>query len=270
MATVVSRLVFVAFMVLAVSVKGGAAEPSRTLTVRFQNGDFVPGNLAEIAGPPAGVSASSDSLGLLKWRSSAFLEPLSVPWELVQTIHAPAIVDPPQVPAAPFGFELVSGETIYGDLKSLSLDEIEIASRVLGPLRVPRGVVRQFFANNNSPSVFAGPQGLRGWYSARPKEPHFGMNPWAQNPDLQIEWVRSPFRLKHWGDSEAPATSVLGAQIRSELNWTFLGRGRPVSPSPSAVESMETATVSPSASKSGTKNLFSFAKTIRRRTFSRC
>ncbi|MFM7071105.1 MAG: hypothetical protein ACKO38_04840, partial [Planctomycetota bacterium] len=193
-----------------------AAEPPRGMTLRMRNGDFVMGSWIAVNGPAAGAVPGDGLLGTLRWQSPAFQEPLVVPWERIQTIQMPTAAPASGAPAA-FAFELVTGETIHGDLKGLSLESVDIESRQLGTLRLPRSSVRQFFSSPSTNAVVVGPQGVEGWYSARPKNPQLGMNPWANNPNIEVEWVRSSERLKQWGDQDAPATAVLGAQLRSEF-----------------------------------------------------
>ena len=193
-----------------------AAEPSDSMTLRMLNGDYVQGQWVAVEAAASGSMKSDRLPGTVQWRSSAFAAPLSVPWEQIQSIQLP-VAEPRKLPGELFEFELVSGESVYGALKSLSMDSIEIDSKRLGLLKIPRRTVRQFFANQNAETVISGPQGLLGWYSARPKDPQFGMNPWANNPNIQVEWVRSTERLKQWGSRESPSTSSSGAQLRSEF-----------------------------------------------------
>jgi thiol-disulfide isomerase/thioredoxin len=202
---------------LAALLACAAAEPARPLSLRLRNGDYLAGDWIAVGGTGATGGTAGTGLGTLQWRSPAFLEPLEIPLDHVQSVQLPVREQPKTAASGPYIFELTSGEVLDGDLKTLSTDSIEVASPLFGLLRLPRGAVRQFFGAQESSTVAIGPRGMDGWYSARPQNPNLGMNPWAQNPNMQVAWVRSSDRLKQWSDREAPTTSVPGAQLRSEF-----------------------------------------------------
>ena len=104
MSTILSRLAMLAgvWVVAAVSTfpEVVAAEPPRGMTLRMRNGDFVIGNWHAVDGPPANAVPGDGLLGTLRWQSSAFREPLVVPWERIQTIQMPTTAPATGAPAA--------------------------------------------------------------------------------------------------------------------------------------------------------------------------
>ena len=194
-----------------------AAEDGKAVSLRLRSGDYVNGKWLAVEAPAPGSPADKEKLlGSLQWQTSGLAQPLNVAWEQVAGVYLPLASAPPK-PAGTHGFELATGDVIYGNLKSLTPQVIEIESTRFGMLRMPLESVRQMFANQNGEVVMIGPQGTKGWYSAIPKNPQQPVDPFGDRTSPQIEWVQSADRLKQWSDQGPPTTTVVGAQLRSEF-----------------------------------------------------
>ncbi|MFM9065917.1 MAG: TlpA family protein disulfide reductase [Planctomycetota bacterium] len=195
-----------------------AADEPAAVSLRLRNGYYVPGSWLSIESPKKdGAATTANQLGTIQWQASGLVQPLNVYWEQVAGIYLPIANAASTKPTGTHGFELATGDVVYGNLKSLSRESVEIESTRFGVLRMPTNSVRQMFTNQNAEVIVIGPQGTKGWYSAQPKNSQQGIDPLANNPQQVVEWVRSPEKLKQWSDQGPPSTNVVGAQLRSEF-----------------------------------------------------
>ncbi|MFM8252930.1 MAG: hypothetical protein ACKOBW_15145, partial [Planctomycetota bacterium] len=195
-----------------------AADEPAAVSLRLRNGDYVQGSWLSIESPRKDAAATTvNQLGTIQWQASGLVQPLNVSWEQVAGIYLPIANTASTKPTGTHGFELATGDVVYGNLKSLTRESVEIESTRFGVLRMPTNSVRQMFTNQNAEVIVIGPQGTKGWYSAQPKNSQQGIDPLANNPQQVVEWVRSPEKLKQWSDQGPPSTNVVGAQLRSEF-----------------------------------------------------
>lgn len=128
-----------------------AADRPATGLLQLTNDGFVSGELR-----------ASEDAKVWRWSSPAFVQPLSFPVAAVKSVRWPSSGAPP-LPQGDFCFELEGDDVLFGDLLTLSAEDLEIASARFGRLHVPREKVRRFYRWNGAELVYFGPHGLSDW-----------------------------------------------------------------------------------------------------------
>lgn len=166
---------------LVIGVLSLHADTEAPAVLHFSDGDFLSGKFVD-----------SESPDTLRWQSTIATNPFDVRMENVSAVHFPAPSEQ-ELPDADYCFELSGGDRLFGDLKSISADLIEIETPPLGLLHVDRNHIVRITRQRGSARewVFLGPHGLAGWEQF-PDE-----NPWREEAGHLI-------------------TDVAGATIRNE------------------------------------------------------
>src|SRR5581483_10931597 len=136
---------------LACCLPASAADPAALPVAHLTDGSFLPGEVRP-----------SDDPGVLRWRSPAFARPLDFPLGRVNAVHYP-VAGPPPKPAGEYGIELINDDVLFGDLRGLTDDALDVDSARLGRVRLRREHVRRLFRTGGADLVYVGPNGLAGW-----------------------------------------------------------------------------------------------------------
>jgi thiol-disulfide isomerase/thioredoxin len=133
-----------------------AAERPAGSVLHLTNGGFVAGKLQ-----------GSDDPKALRWSSPLFARPLEFPLSAVNAVHY-AVPAQPASPRGEYCFELVDDDVLYGDLRGLTDDEVEIDSPGIGRMHLRREQVRRLYRWKGADSIYLGPNGLAGWKDTAP------------------------------------------------------------------------------------------------------
>ncbi len=125
-----------------------AAAPTTVPTLRWKNGETLPGDL---------VGSSENDL---TWKSSLFDDPLQLRWDVIDRIDWPGT---PQEPKDPFAIALRDGSFLYGDLVSVTADSITIHGMRHGDAVLKRSEVLSIRRRQNAKLVYGGPNGDLHW-----------------------------------------------------------------------------------------------------------
>ncbi len=161
------------------------------------NGGFIAGRIAG-SSPP-----SADSLA---WQGTEFTSPFQFPLSVVQAVVFPQATTP-QSSSGMFCFELLGGDVLYGTLKGVTADRVEIAETTFGDMVIRRENLRRFYRRNRGNSqIYTGPIKLADWLQG-PEQ-----NPWREEAGIFLTdqpgaWLQKDFQL--------PAQ----AELEIELAW---------------------------------------------------
>lgn len=111
----------------------------------------------------SGELRDCDQPDIIRWQSESFLNPFDFQRGHVAAIHFP--VGDEQIPATgEYCFELQGGDLVFGKLKSLTADELELELDHFGPAHVKRSGVRRISRwRDGGNHVYVGPRGLNEW-----------------------------------------------------------------------------------------------------------
>ncbi len=125
-----------------------------------------------LTGSLAGELRASADPNVLRWHSPSFVQPLDFPLTAVRRVSW-SVAGKPPAPKGEYCFELVGDDCIYGDLKGLEGELLEIGTARFGPLHVRRDRIRRIFRWNGEEMVYFGPHGLTDWTdNSNPKRWH--------------------------------------------------------------------------------------------------
>ncbi|MFO0917232.1 MAG: hypothetical protein U0872_02835 [Planctomycetaceae bacterium] len=180
-------------------VRGADPSPQTDFGVLYlANGGFVAGKLAD-ALPPMN--------GALDWQGTEFASPFRFPLGAVQAMVFPRAAKPEHAPET-ICFELVGGDVLFGSLKRIDADRIEIAESTLGDVTIRRDYLRRFYRKTrNHARIYAGPVNLAQW-SQGPEQSLWREEAGRFLTDQAGAWLRKNVPL--------PAQ----AEIEIELSWT--------------------------------------------------
>jgi peroxiredoxin len=128
--------------------------PGDEAMLRLKSGGFVRGKL--------GVSKQE---ARLRWKGSAFVEPLDFALDRVAAVQFPVRQPPPRAEGA-YRFELAGDGVVFGALQTLDEASIVIDAGRHGRLRLERSSVRRIDRwDNGAGVVYMGPSGSTGWHA---------------------------------------------------------------------------------------------------------
>ena len=133
-----------------------ASEPvvrSRTSVLHLTNGDHVSGTLVQATSP--------DCLG---WKSPSFASPFQFSLSGLASVHFSTLAEPPKCEGE-YGFQLATGDLLYGSLIGLNDQSIQMDISGLGRFDIDRSAVQRMYRRSGGESdlLFVGPNGLAGW-----------------------------------------------------------------------------------------------------------
>jgi peroxiredoxin len=195
-----------------------AAEQPADTVLHLTNGGFVRGEL--LASPDAKV---------LRWHSPVFAKPLEFPLSALNSVQYPVPGQPPR-PAGEYCFELVDDDVAYGNLLSMTEDELEVDAPGIGRLHLKRDQVRRLYRWKGADSIYLGPNGLAGWQdmpAGRWREEggqlltdHAGASlfcnlglPEKAMIEVELSWKRRPNFILALGTEEREAAAPHGFHI---------------------------------------------------------
>ncbi len=126
--------------------------PGDEAILRLASGDFITGRLGDSATPD-----------VINWYSPDFTGPLAFPVGRVVTVHFPVGQERPQ-PTGDYCVELSGGDQLFGNLVSLTADNIVLDVKRFGRLKIQRSHIRRILSwGKGAEVVYQGPRGLQGW-----------------------------------------------------------------------------------------------------------
>jgi thiol-disulfide isomerase/thioredoxin len=118
--------------------------------------------LVGVDGSLAGELRASADPNVLRWHSPSFVQLLDFPLTSVRRVSW-SVAGAPPTPRGEYCFELVGDDCLFGDLKGLEGDLLQIDSARFGALHLRRDKVRRIYRWNGEEMVYFGPHGLSDW-----------------------------------------------------------------------------------------------------------
>jgi thiol-disulfide isomerase/thioredoxin len=171
-----------------------AADPGASSVLHLTNGGSVAGELR----------ASQDPK-VLRWRSPFFAQPLEFPLSAVNAVYY-TVPGPQPKPQGEYCFELMGDDLLYGDVRALTENEVELDSARIGRVHLRREQIRRFYRWKGADLIYLGPNGLASWKES------------ATTPQWRDEGgqlLTEQFGASVFGDLGIPAQAV----IEVELSW---------------------------------------------------
>jgi hypothetical protein len=182
--------------------------------LRWQNGEVLTG---------LPVDATETELA---WKNPLFTEPLHIRWDALRRITR-------DVPSAPiteaFAVRLRDGSHLYGDLKSVTSDAVNLRSQRHGDFSVKRSEVLSVRRLHGGSLTAAGPTGDVGWKEDKPNpnQPQFGRRGLMANaPNPLAAGPGGALVLPYWNTGglfpmTLPAMVTLEFRVRSSTKPDF-------------------------------------------------
>lgn len=122
--------------------------------LRLRDGQVLTGRLAALDTP--------DAIG---WLAGGSGEPIRFPLSALLSLRFPKAAEA-QPPEAHFGFDLPSGNVLFGKLLALDADTVELEAAPFGKVSLPRDQLREMFSVREGKGLlYAGPHNLAEWSS---------------------------------------------------------------------------------------------------------
>jgi thiol-disulfide isomerase/thioredoxin len=188
----------------------------------LNGGDYFRGRLGDAAKP-----------NVLRWQADGAAQPFEFS---PQAVHSAYFVPPQKRPAAEgdYCLELSDGDILFGSLKAITNDQIEVASSQFGNLKIARAEVHSLTPAASAAFVYRGPNGIGEWSSENidqwqeeagrlitkargamikkeipiPQQAHFEFEiSWSQSPQFTLGFclsnapdeLKEGFRFEVWG-----------------------------------------------------------------------
>ncbi len=117
------------WLIVTAAVTAIAGESPASATLRWKNGDELPGTL---------VGAAAQAV---RWQSPVLSQPIGVNWDYLDSVRATMPAEP-LAPGGTLRFSLANGDVIDGELVGISDDKFGVRSRRHGDVAVLRAMVR--------------------------------------------------------------------------------------------------------------------------------
>ena len=219
------RILFASIFLLLTTLPATAedASPPTGGVLHLTNGSFLPGGLQ----PSAQATT-------LRWQSPHFARPFDFPLAAVNAAHYPTPKERPQ-PGGEYCFELVAGDVLFGELRNLTEEHVELESARLGRVQLKRDQIQRLYRwKTGADLVYVGPNGLLGWKEStggawREEGGHlttdkegthirgdFGIPPQAAI-EFEISWKKKPDFVFAVGVSDSDDELIYKRSYRFEI-----------------------------------------------------
>jgi thiol-disulfide isomerase/thioredoxin len=181
--------------------------------LRWQNGEVL-------TGQPVDATETE-----LSWKNPLFTEPLTVRWEELRRISR----DLPSAPVTEaFAVRLRDGSHLYGDLKSVTADTVNLRSQRHGDYSVKRSEVLSVRRLHGGSLAAAGPTGDVGWKEDKPNpnQPQFRRGTMTVAPNPLAAGPGGALVLPYWNTGgffavTLPPMVTLEFRVRSSAKPDF-------------------------------------------------
>ncbi|MFN0056055.1 MAG: TlpA family protein disulfide reductase [Planctomycetales bacterium] len=110
-----------------------------------------------------GVLRPSDALGTIRWQSPAFATPFEFAVEEVNSVQFPVPKESPKS-TGDYCLELAGGDVLFGAIRGLSGEHLELDESRFGPVHVKRSAIQRIFRWREADDLlYLGPNGLAEW-----------------------------------------------------------------------------------------------------------